>query len=60
MIDTNNIIYFWKKIVVRYAFKVDNKVILLYYYVYCGCDNWEQIYTLNQCSEKWVDELVTQ
>jgi hypothetical protein len=50
MIDTNGIVYFWKKIVVCFAFKVDNKVILWYYYVYCGYANCKQIYMLNWCS----------
>jgi hypothetical protein len=45
---------------VCYAFKVDNKVILWYYYVYCGYANCGQIYTLNKCPENWTDELVTQ
>jgi hypothetical protein len=40
---------------------IDNKVILWYYYVYYGCANCGQIYTLNKCLEKmggWISDPV--
>jgi hypothetical protein len=38
---------FLKKDYSALCFKVDNKVILWYYYVYYGYANYGQIYTLN-------------